>query len=200
MKKIALLAVTLVFTAIFTVSASAQAQPGTGKIGWIITGAFGDDKEGIRAFVNAEKALETEMKPLATELQNLRSRIQTLSTEIENLQKAPSAVGTSQTITTKSEEGQRLQREFEFKQKEAQAKYAKRRQDVIGPIESAIYKALDEYAKQKGYSVVLNVSAMIDENGSTPILVLDQTANITKDFITFYNARPATTATTAAPK
>ena len=38
MKKIALLAVTLVFTAVFAGFASAQAQPGAGKIGWIITG------------------------------------------------------------------------------------------------------------------------------------------------------------------
>ena len=200
MKKIALLAVTLVFTAIFTMSASAQAQPGAGKIGWIITGAFGDDKEGIRSYVNAEKALETEMKPLATELSTLRNRITALQDELNKMGSNPAVPVDQKAAAAKQEEGQRLQREFEFKQKEAQAKYAKRRDDVIGPILANVFKALDDYAKQKGYSVILDVSSLGQENQPSPILVLDQSANITKDFITFYNARPATTATTAAPK
>lgn len=202
MKKIALLAVAFVFTAVFAMSATAQAgaQPGAGKIGWIITGAFGDDKEGIKTYVAAEKTLDAEMKPMATELQNLRTRINTIQDELTKMGSNPAVPVNPQAAAAKQEEGQRLSTEFKRKQEDAQAKFAKRRDEVLGPIQTAIFKALDDYAKQKGYSVILDVSAMIEENRPSPILVLDQTANITKDFITYYNARPATTATTAAPK
>jgi len=45
--------------------------------------------------------------------------------------------------------------------------------------------------------VILDINALAQ---ASAILSLDTTVNITKDFIIFYNARPATTATTAAPK
>ena len=71
----------------------------------------------------------------------------------------------------------------------------------MGPIFDQVGKALDEYAKQKGYSVIIDISNLGAENlPGNPILLLEPTVNITKDFITFFNSRPATTATTVAPK
>ena len=60
MKKISLLAVSFIFMAGFAVSTFAQAgaQPGAGKIGWIETAAFGDEKEGVTKYINALKALD----------------------------------------------------------------------------------------------------------------------------------------------
>lgn len=60
-----------------------------------------------------------------------------------------------------------------------------------------IYKAIQEFAKQKGYMMILDVSKMAEAN---IVMALDEKALITKEFITFYNARPATTATTSTPK
>ena len=89
MKKIAYLPFALYLRLFCSMSAAAQgAQPGTGKIGWIVTGAFGDDKEGIKTYVASEKALDGEMKPAATELQTLRTRIQTIADDLEKMQKA----------------------------------------------------------------------------------------------------------------
>ena len=57
-----------------------------------------------------------------------------------------------------------------------------------------IGKALDEFAKKNGYSLILD-GAKLD--GAGLILAFDEKSEVTKEFITFYNARPATAATTA---
>ena len=202
MKKISMLALSAIFGAVLAGSSFAQAapQPGATKIGWIITGAFDDDKQGITRLVNADKALETEMKPRATELQGIQTRLQTISDDIKKMQSNPAVPVNQTALAAKQDEGEKLQRDFEYKQKDAQAAYAKRRAELVGPIFDQIGKALDEYAKQKGYTVIIDISALGQQNAPSPILLLDPSVNITKDFITFFNSRPATAATATVPK
>jgi Skp family chaperone for outer membrane proteins len=116
------------------------------------------------------------------------------------MQSNPAVPVNASAVAAKQDEGEKLQRDFEYKQKDAQAAYAKRRAELAGPIFDQIGKALDEYAKQKGYTVIIDISALGQQNAPSPILLLDPSVNITKDFITYFNSRPATTATTAAPK
>ncbi len=199
MKRISTIAVSFVFASIFAVSAFGQAgaQP-AGKIGWIDTGMFADEKEGVTRYNNALKALDTEMRPRVTELTTLQSRLQKIAEELRAATNVPANVPVNQQVVAqKQDEGQRLQREFEFKKKEYDAAVEKRSGEVLGPVSADISRAIQDFAKQKGYAVVLDIAALANANA---ILALDGTANITKDFITFYNARPATTATTAAPK
>lgn len=194
MKRISLLAVIFVFAAVSAVSA----QTATGKIGWIDTGAFGDEKEGIKRFTNALTALGNEVKPKETELINIQNKVAAIAEDIRKLQSQPANVPVDQnTARQKQEEGQRLQREFEFKKKEYDALVEKRTGEVLGPINQDIGKALDEFAKQKGYTAILDIDKLAQAGA---ILVLDQTAVITKEFITFYNARPTGAATAAAPR
>ena len=80
---------------------------------------------------------------------------------------------------------------------DAKSRYEKRQQVVMGPVMGDIYKAMQEFAKQKGYALLLDVSKLAD---AQLVMAVDEKALITKDFIAFYNARPATTATTATPK
>src|SRR4051794_18232482 len=95
MKRFSLLALGLVFAAACAVTASAQpagvpvqtAAPSAGKVVWLDSIAFGDEKEGIQKYIQAQKSLETEMTPLSNELKSIQTQLQTLSTEIENLQK-----------------------------------------------------------------------------------------------------------------
>lgn len=201
MKRVTSIAVSFVFAAIFAVSAFAQgSQPAQTKIGWIDTGAFaGDDKGlgGVTKYVTALKALDTEFKPRLTELQTLDSKIKAIAEELQKMQSNPAVPVDQKVALAKQEEGQRLQRELEFKQKDAEASVNARRGTVLGPISADIGKAIQEFAKQKGYTVVLDISALATANA---ILVLDPTADITKEFIAYYNTRPATTATTATPK
>jgi len=184
MKKVTTLAVSFIFAAIFSVSAFAQpagvpaAAPAAAKIGWINTSAFGGDDKGLNGvtrYVNALKTLETEFKPRLTELQTLDTRIKGIATELENMQKNTAVPVNQQTVLAKQEEGQKLQRELEFKQKDAEAAVQARRNTLLGPIMGDIDKALQEFSKQKGYGVVLDVAALANANA---ILVLDPAADI----------------------
>ena len=89
-----------------------------------------------------------------------------------------------------------FQREFDFKKKEYDAAVEKRSGEVLGPVSADISKVIQDYAKLKGYAVVLDINALAQANA---ILALDASANITKEFITYYNQRPATTAATVKP-
>lgn len=193
MKRVSRFALGIVFAALFAVSASAQT--GT-KIGWIDTGAFADPKEGVTKYNNALTALDNEMKPKVTELQGIQTRVQNIAKEISDLQK-PNVPVDQKAILAKQDEGQRLQREFEFKKKEYDAAVEKRSSEVLGPVSADISKAIQDFAKQKGYAVVLDIAALANANA---ILALDPTTNITKEFITFYNTRPAAAATAVTPK
>jgi Skp family chaperone for outer membrane proteins len=197
MKRTTMLAVTVFCAGLFTIPAFGQTPPS--KIGWIVTAAFGNDKEGITKYVNAEKALETEMKPRVTELEGLSNRIKTISDDLNKMQSNPAVPIDQKAAAAKQDEGQRLQREFEFKQKEAQAAFAKRREEVLGPLTQNIFQALQDYAKSKGFAVIIDISALQQENAPNPVLFLEPSVNVTKDFITYYNTRPATTASTAVP-
>lgn len=198
MKRFNTLAVSFVFAAIFAVSAFAQAgQPAVSKIGWIDTGAFADEKEGVTRYGNALKALDGEMKPRVTELTTIQTRLKTISDDLAKMQANAAVPIDQKAALAKQDEGQKLQREFEFKKKEYDAAVEKRSGEVLGPVSADISKAIQDFAKQKGYAVVLDIAALANANA---ILALDPTSNITKEFIAYYNTRPATTATTATPK
>ena len=168
-------------------------QPGPARIGWVNTTVFDDDKDGIKKYVNAANALDLEFKPRVAELQTISVKIAAINDELKKMNSNPAVPVNPQTVAAKQDEGQRLQREGEFKQKELEAAVAKRKEVVLGPIMEDIGKAIDEFAKQKGYSVILDPSKLFQAG---VLLSFDPSADITKDFITFYNARPTTAATT----
>jgi Skp family chaperone for outer membrane proteins len=205
MKRLSLVAISFVFTALFAaaVFAQAPAQPGAGtRIAVINTSAFDDEKGGIIKYANAMNALDNEFKPLQTEIQGLVTRYNTLGAEIKKIQdsaNAPTPVPIDQkTVAAKVDEYQTLETTIKRKQEDGKARLEKRQGEVMGPVLQDIGKAMDEFAKQKGYAMILD-GAKLDSAGL--ILAVDLTkVDVTKEFITFYNARPAGTATTAAPK
>jgi len=194
MKKFITLAAVFAFTA---TAAAAQATAPT-KIGWIDTGMFASEKEGITKYVNAFRALDNEAKPKMTELTNLQARIQNIAKELQDMQKAAAAVPINENVArTKQDEGERLSRELEFKKKEYDAFVQKRGGEILGPINADIGKALQDFGKQKGYVAILDIEKLAQAGA---ILHLEPSANITKEFIAFYNARPAGAATATVPK
>lgn len=199
MKIIRSVAVAFVFAALFASSAFAQTTPatgGTGKIVIINTAAF-DDKAGITKFVNAMNSLETEFKPVQTELEGMAANFQKLGNEIKSLQEQMQTKNSPikpESVQAKIDEYQTMELSIKRKQEDAQRRFEARRQQVVGPILQDIGKALDDFAKQKGYSVILD-SAKLFEAGIL-LAQVDEKADVTKEFITFYNARPATTAST----
>lgn len=201
MKRFSLFAAGFVFAAIFAVSASAQvpAAAGTGKIGLVNVSAFAAETGGITKFRAALTALETEFKPANDKLTSLGTRYRTLGTEIENMRKNanPAVPMKPEAVQAKVDEFQSLETQIKREQEDAKAKYDRRYAVVISPIFNDIIKAMNDYAKQKGYAVILD-GGKLDEAGV--LMGFDDKYDITKDFIVFYNARPATTATTAAPR
>lgn len=200
MKRVSFIAVSFVFAAISAVSAYGQVPAATqpAKIVVINTAAF-DAKDGIVKYSNAMTALETEFKPAQTEIQTMMTRYQTLATEIENARKANPAVPINQqSLQTKVDEAQNLEIQIKRKQEDGKVKFEKRQQQVLGPVLQDIGKAMDEFAKAKGYALILDAAKL---EGAGLILAVDlPKVDVTKDFIVFYNARPATTATTATPR
>ena len=181
-----------------SVSAIAQTSatvPVPSKIGWVNTGTFADEKTGVTRFVNALKSIDGEFKPKVTELEGIQTRLNAIGDELRNTGNAAVPMK-PETIQAKRDEGERLQREAEFKKKEFEVAYARRRNEVIGPISADIIKAMQEFARQKGYAVILDIGTLAQANA---ILVLEPSADITTEFTAFYNARPAVTAL-AVPK
>lgn len=203
MKTFRLIAASIFFAAIFAVSTFAQVTP-TGKVGLINTLAFDIDKGGINKYVTAMNSLESEFKKDGDDLLIIANRIQALEKEIKTIEgqlNSTAPVNKDQLQTsynTKVDEYGKLGREFKFKQDDAKARFERRRQVVMGPIMADIYKAMGEFAKAKGFSVILD-GAKLEEAGVL-LAIGDEKIDATKDFITFYNARPATTAVTNPAK
>ena len=194
MKTFRSIAAIFVFAAIFAVSAFAQAAA-TGKVGIVNTQAFDADKVGITKYVNAMNALEKELQPDITALQTMANKLQTLQTDIAKLQDQaranPNVPIKPETVNPKLEEYDKLGREFKFKQEEYKAKAERRQAAVMGPVRLDIGNALQEFAKKNGYMMILDASKL---DGAGLLLAFDEKYDITKDFITFYNTRPAATA------
>jgi Skp family chaperone for outer membrane proteins len=203
MRTFRLIAANFIFAAVFAVSAFAQAQDT--KIGLVNTFAFEDPKAGITKLVAASSTLDKEFQPSATELETMYKRIQVLQGELKtitdqiNNPNTPAALDKTKlqaSFQTKTDEGEKLARDFKFKQENLKVSLEKRRQVVIGPIYQDVMKAMQEYAIKNGYAVILD-GARLEE--AQILIAFNNKFDVTKDFITFYNARPATTATAAKP-
>jgi Skp family chaperone for outer membrane proteins len=199
MKRISLFVGSLVFVVVFAVSTFSQTTAPV-KIGLINTFEFGDEKAGITKYVSAFKALQAEFGPTELELQTMTNKLNTLAKEIQALREQASSGKVpidEKAAQGKVEEAERIQRDIKFKQEDAKARYERRQKAVIGPVMQDIGKAVNDFAKQKGYTVIFDIAK--DESGLL-LAIGDEKIDITKDFITFYNARPAATATTGTPK
>lgn len=197
MKTFRSIAATFFFAAIFAVSAFAQTT--TPKIGIVNTGAF-DTKDGITKYVNAMNSLEVVMKPELTTLQTMNNKLQALKTELETLQnqlndpKLPPIADKAKlqtTAQTKYEEYQKTGLEFEYKQKDYKANLERSEAKLMSPVRQDIGNALQEFAKKNGYMMILDASKL---DGAGLLLAFDEKFDVTKEFITFFNTRPATTA------
>jgi Skp family chaperone for outer membrane proteins len=172
-----------------------QPTPAVPKIAFINSDAFYDEKVGITRLVNALKILEREFAPTNQQLTSMNTRLVAIATELQNMQKLPPAQLNQAAYNTKREEGERLKREFDYKKTDAESAVAKRRGELIGPISQEIGKAIDEYAKKNGYTVILDSSKLTEA-----MLFYGEGADSTKDFIVFFNAKTPTAPAAATPR
>lgn len=200
MKTLRLIAVSFVFAAIFAISAVAQTTAaGTGKVYVINTYAFSDQKEGITKFVNASKTLETEMAPRYKELETLATQATTLAKEIQTLRDQlaanPKAPINQSDLQAKADRFQQMQVDYKRKEEDTKQAMGRRGQTLLDPIRADIFKVMQEFAKAKSYPIILDLAKMDEAN--IILAIGDDKVDVTKEFVAFYNARPATAATTA---
>ncbi len=195
MKAFSLTIAALFFTVVFALSAFAQTPTNDAKIGLLDIGAFDADKGGIAKFVAALNKVDTELKAdkdaltlLGTKFQTLQKEIQGYKEIIEKGGKIPIA---DAEVEKKVDELGKLERDIKFKGEEYKARYERSYQTHVGPVWRDISKALNEFAEQKGYAVILD-GGKLEQAGV--LLGFSKKVNVTQEFITFYNARPATTA------
>ena len=211
MRNIRIIAAAIMLAALAVVSTSAQTRPAGGaatarppaapsnapvpdtKIAFIDTGAFGDEKACISRYVNAVKSLEREFKPRQDELTNMQTRIKGIADEIGKLSGGASSVVDPKTIQAKTEEGERLQRDLKYKKEQADADFQKRYSDVVGPISQDIGKALDQFATQRGITMILDISKL-----APAVLTVNPAMDVTAAFITEYNGKNPATASAGA--
>ena len=200
MKTLRLIAVSFVFAAIFAISAVAQTTTATtGKVYVINTYLFSDQKEGITKFVNASKTLETEMAPRYKELDTLATQATALAKEIQTLRDQlaanPKAPINQADVQAKADKFQQMQIDYKRKEEDVKQAVEKRGQTLLNPIRADIFKVMQEFAKAKSYPIILDLAKMDEAN--IILAIGDEKVDVTKEFIAFYNARPATAATTA---
>ncbi len=197
MKNIRLITASLFVLAFLSISAFAQTAAQTGKVFVIDTYAFADEKEGITKFVNASKQIDTEFKPRVQELQTMYDKMQSMAKEAQKLKTDYENAGAKSpikpdTIQAKLDELQKMDIDFKRKQEDLKTSIDKRGQALLNPIRSDIFKVMQDFAKQKGYPIILDLAKMDEAN--IILAIGDDKVNVTKEFITFYNARPATAA------
>ncbi len=199
MKTFRLIAASFIFAAIFAVSAFAQAPAAAGKVGLVNTLAFAD-KDGITKYVSALTTLDKEFTQPQADLNASITKYQALQKELQGFQDLASRGSkipiSDAEVQKKAGDLEKLGRDIKFKQEDAKAQYQRRYQTVVGPIYQDIMKALQDFTVQKGYAVIFD-GAKLEEAGI--LMGFDGKFDVTKEFITFFNTRPAGTATTAKP-
>jgi outer membrane protein len=167
-------------------AAAAPAAAGPAKIGIVnIQDAIIATNEGKKEF----DALQTKFTPKQNELKAQNDEVEALKKDYQTKQASltPEAAATqARTIDTKQKS---LQRNFD----DAQNEFQQAEQDVVNRIGTKMLTVLEKYAKDNGYTVVLDVS-----NPQTPVLWASQGTIITKDLVDAYNA--ANPAVAPAPK
>lgn len=196
MRKFTLLLGAAIFAVFFSVTIFGQVagQPaGAGKIGLINPSMFGDDKAGITKYKAGAAAVDKAMEPINAQIRDLNTKHQTALNEYEVLKKSGDAVKLQQ----KADEIRTLETSMKRIQEDGKAQYDKVYSQIMSPIVNDIFKAATEFAKQKGYAMILDGPKL---EQADIIWGFDEKYDVTKEFIAFYNARPAGPGTTAAPK
>lgn len=162
-------------------SAPAAAAVPAAKIALVDTTAFGDQKAGIKRYLNAVSTVQRGFDATNAELRNLQGQIKAVADEITKLSAA--SVVSQETIRAKQDEGERLQREFKYKKEQADADFEKKYLEVVGPVSTDIGKAMDQYASQRGFTMVLDLSKLLPA-----LITWSPATDITAAFIADYNS------------
>jgi len=162
------------------------------RIALINTQMFGDENNGIFRYVDAANVVSREFQPRTTELRNLEARLNTLANEIQTLSKAPAP--DQRAIQAKQTEGERFQQEFNTKKDRLDEDISKRYQQIVTPVSKQIGVALDQFARQRGITMTLDISKLLPA-----ILTALPGVDVTQAFIADFNSKNPRTGSPPRP-
>lgn len=161
------------------------------KIALVNSDAFADEKTGIVKLVAAMKKVDAEFTPRRTELQSLQQQIEKATADLQKAAPVQDAKVTQQ----QSDKLEQMKKDFQRRGEDAQAAYQKRFEEVLGPLQDEIGKALDAFAKARGITLILDVTKF------QGIVSASDSLDITRAFITEFNSKyPATASLTTPPE
>lgn len=160
------------------------------KVVIIDTAVFFNETNGVTKIINATRALNTELATRRSEVTQIATRIAALNKEVEQLRSnvANGIPVDERTSKAKVDELESLKRSGKYKEDDFNALAQRRQNELVGPVYSDVLKTLGEWVKSKDYGIVFDVSK--DQTGT--LIFASEKHNITKEFITYYNARPVT--------
>jgi outer membrane protein len=177
-----------------TGAAWAQAAPAAGaatsgsKLVGIINlrGAIGSTAEGKQA--SAE--LQSQFAPRSAEIDTLTKQINDLQQKLQ----AGQGKLSQEEETRLTADGQRLTQRLDRRRSDFQEDASAAQQDVLERIGRKMVDVLDRYARENGYSVVLDVSGQ-----NSPILYASDQINVTQEIVRLYDQAYPVKAGAAAP-
>jgi outer membrane protein len=162
---------------------AATAASGYSKIATIsIQGVIASTKEGQKA----SQELNAKYGPKQKEMQARQNEIRQLN---EQLQKGGNSMSQDKRDELSREVDQKTKR-FQRDAQDAQEELQQDQQRLLAGISQRLMPLIEKYAKDKGYTLVLDVSS-----ANTPVMYATTSNDITKDIIVLYDQSPATAPT-----
>jgi len=167
---------------------SAPAAPaGPAKIAVIsFQVALAQTNEGQRSFADLQKKYEpkrVQFKNLNDEIDNLTKQLQAQGDTLSDAERASRA----RTIDEKKKQAQRYG-------EDAQNDYQQEMKELYSGLASKVYDVLSSYARQQGYTLVLDMGQQ-----QSPILYANPSLDITKAVVAAYNLKSGVPAQPARP-
>lgn len=156
---------------------AAPASSATTRIGIInIQNAIVLTNEGRRDFESLQKKFE----PTQSTLNNLNQEIDNLKKQLQTQGEKLNEQARNDMVKSIEAKTKTLQRQAE----DAQADFQAQQNEIANRIGGKLLEVLDKYAKQGGYSVILDVSGQ-----QSPVLWASQTTDVTQEIVNSYNAQ-----------
>src|SRR5581483_7430858 len=169
-------------------SVPAPSAAATPKIGIInMQQAILASNEGRRDFESLQKKFEpkqTELKGMNDEVEGLKKQLNTQGDKLNDEARA----NLVKTIESKQKS---LQRSLE----DAQGDFQAQQNDILNRIGQKMMEVLDKYAKENGYTMILDVS-----NPQSPVLWAGASSDVTKAIVDAYNTQSGVAAPPAGTR
>ncbi len=160
-------------------AAYGQGQQQPNKVGVIqIQSAIVGTKEGQKAAAE----LENRFAPKKKELDKKQTDIRGLQDQLQKGGNAMSEAAKQDLMRDIDQKTKAYNRDME----DAQAEYEQDQQKLLNELGQKMMAVIDRYARDHGYSVILDVS-----NPNTPVLYASNTVDITKDIVDLYDKASA---------